>query len=358
MKKCKGCGVELQTTDKNRLGYTPKKDSEYCQRCFRLTHYNDVMINMQQGINNAEVLNKINKLDALVLWVVDLFDFEGCMIDGINRHLANKDIILVLTKRDLLPLTTGDQKIIQFATKRLKSYGINVLGGIIVGGLNKKVDNNVNDSILLINDVIDQFRNNRDVVVMGVANSGKSTLLNALLNDNKLTVSNHPGTSLDLNPIEMDDYTLYDTPGLVKEKSLLTKVDSNQLSTIIPKKRIKPIQYQLRKNQSIAVGGLARIDLIGCENTSVTCYFSNELNLHRGKSENADDLWENHLNELLVPTTTDKFDNFKKYSTTKKEDKMDVVISGLGWFSISGKVKEIIVYVDEDVDVIFRGALI
>ena len=42
-KKCVGCGVELQNTDKNLQGYTPKpintKEDMYCQRCFQLKHY-------------------------------------------------------------------------------------------------------------------------------------------------------------------------------------------------------------------------------------------------------------------------------------------------------------------------------
>ena len=42
-KKCVGCGIELQNTDKDLQGYTPKsidsKEDMYCQRCFQLKHY-------------------------------------------------------------------------------------------------------------------------------------------------------------------------------------------------------------------------------------------------------------------------------------------------------------------------------
>ena len=41
MKKCKGCGAILQSKDQNAPGYTPKENSDYCQRCFRLIHYDD-----------------------------------------------------------------------------------------------------------------------------------------------------------------------------------------------------------------------------------------------------------------------------------------------------------------------------
>ena len=31
---CKGCGVQLQNEDPDALGYVPKLDASYCQRCF------------------------------------------------------------------------------------------------------------------------------------------------------------------------------------------------------------------------------------------------------------------------------------------------------------------------------------
>ena len=38
---CKGCGAVLQTTDSKMIGYSPKAEAEYCQRSFRLIHYDD-----------------------------------------------------------------------------------------------------------------------------------------------------------------------------------------------------------------------------------------------------------------------------------------------------------------------------
>ena len=74
---CKGCGVRLQDSDPTLPGYTPKLDKAYCQRCFRIRHYDDVVISMQQGIDGAQVLQRIAQHDALILWVVDIFDFEA-----------------------------------------------------------------------------------------------------------------------------------------------------------------------------------------------------------------------------------------------------------------------------------------
>ena len=39
--KCQGCGAVLQHDQPGAAGYTPKVGSKLCQRCFRLTHYDE-----------------------------------------------------------------------------------------------------------------------------------------------------------------------------------------------------------------------------------------------------------------------------------------------------------------------------
>ena len=126
MTKCRGCGIELQYEDEKAPGYTPKKDSEYCQRCFRLMHYDDLTVSMRKGIDPDEVLNRVAEMDCLILWVADLFDFEAGMIPGINRLLTDKDIILAANKRDILPDTLSPDKCARFIFSRLKEQGIKI----------------------------------------------------------------------------------------------------------------------------------------------------------------------------------------------------------------------------------------
>lgn len=358
MMKCKGCGVELQFDKPDAIGYSPKKEAEYCQRCFRIRNYNDVTISMKQGISSEEVLTKISNIDALFLWVVDMFDFEANIVQGINRHLVGKDIVLVATKRDLLPITVGNRKLTEFMQSRLKELGIQIKGIVIIGDLATHANSDDNYSVDEVWNAINSMRNHRDVVIMGMANAGKSTLLNAMLGYNELTTSCYPGTTLDVNSIEMDGYTLYDTPGLTRYDSLLTHIDDALLKTIIPSKEVKQRGFQLRENQTLSLGGLVRLDLIGCDNASCVAYFSERLNIHRGKQEKADALWENHLHELLSPAIDKEFAQMKVYDLDKLYPKTDVVIHGLGWFCISGKVQSIHVYVPKEVNVTFRKAMI
>ena len=208
MKRCKGCGVLLQHETPAKVGYTPKSDADYCQRCFRITHYDDVVISMKTGIDPDLVLHQIAELDALILWVVDLFDFEANLIAGIHRHLPNKDLIMIASKRDLLPDTLGDEKLGQFILERCKENGIQLQGLVVCGDLVKHAYADDNASLDEVRNAIRQYRNGRDVVIMGMANAGKSTLLNALLGNRTLTTSRYPGTTLDMIQMDMGDYTL------------------------------------------------------------------------------------------------------------------------------------------------------
>lgn len=357
-RKCKGCGAILQSEKKDMIGYTPKADGEYCQRCFRITHYDDVMISMQQGIDSQQVLARIATMDALVVWVVDLFDFESSMIPGLNRHLLGKDIVMVAGKKDLLPLTLSNQKVADFLLERLQDFGIRIKEAVIASHMTNRINEEALACAQDVLEAIETHRHGRNVVVMGMANAGKSTLLNAISGFSGLTVSRHPGTTLDFNEIQMEDYIIYDTPGLTRQDSLLTHVDDALLKTVIPNKALKPRVYQLYENQTLSLGGLVRVDFIGVRNVSAVAYFAPGLKLHRSKQEKADRLWEMHYNEMLSPVLDEDMGSMKCYEFPLKNEKYDIVIHGLGWFCISGDADAVHVYCSEKANVTKRKAMI
>ena len=91
-----------------------------------------------------------------------------------------------------------------------------------------------------------------------------------------------PSTTLNLVKIDINDYlTLIDTPGLVDNGSILNRVDASMVKKISPKKEIKPRTYQLRKNQSIIIEDLIRIDYVEGEKNSFTLFVSNDLKVKR-----------------------------------------------------------------------------
>lgn len=349
MKKCRGCGITLQYTDPKEPGYTPKKDSDYCQRCFRLMHYDDLTISMRTGIDPEEVLQKVSKMDALIVWVVDLFDFEAGILPGINRLLMDKDIILAGTKLDLLPETLSADKLARFIFTRLKDQGIHIRSLTLTSSTR-------NIGIDELREAIVSYAKGRKVCVIGKANAGKSSLLNQLLGNHTLTTSRHPGTTLAFNEMEQDGITYVDTPGIEISHSMLMEVKESDLKTIVPAHAVKPIVYQLYNDQTFILGGLARVDLSVEGNAGCVFYMSDELKIHRTKSANADALWKKHYGELFTPVPL--HNHFKKYETHKRSDKMDIVIDGLGWLCLSGNIGHVSVQVPDKVSITFRKAMI
>ena len=346
---CKGCGATLQTTDPTALGYTPKQDSEYCQRCFRLIHYDDLTIPMKTGIDPDIVLQKIQEKDALILWVIDLFDFEAGIIQGIQRKLANKDIVMIATKRDLLPSSCGEEKIAKFVFSRLKELGIQIQRLILASNQEKM-------GVEEIKECVNELSNGRPVIIMGKANSGKSTLINNLIGSQVLTASRYPGTTLDFNEIDIDGVTYIDTPGIEIVNSMLMEISEADLKTVLPTKTIKPQVFQLKGEQSFFVGGLARIDLSGCNHASCVWYISERSYVHRTNGNYADEKWNQHRGTLFTPTPIEL--EMKQYKFHKNQEKVDVVIDGVGWACISGEVKTITVHVPKNVGVTFRKAIL
>ena len=112
MNKCLGCGVVLQNENPEALGYVSKEHS-LCKRCFRLKHYNEYE---QVAKTNDEYLKIINSIDdnSLVVYVTSILNLN---ITNLEKF---KNVFLVVTKKDILPKSIKDEKIISY----LKQNGI------------------------------------------------------------------------------------------------------------------------------------------------------------------------------------------------------------------------------------------
>ena len=356
---CKGCGVRLQDSDPTLPGYTPKLDKAYCQRCFRIRHYDDVVISMQQGIDGTQVLQRIAQHDALILWVVDIFDFEANLLPGLSRHLPGRDIVMIATKRDLLPQTLSDEKLAMFVLRPAERRGYPGGGHRAVRRSGAQSASSgqsfAGGSGKCHREVPSRPRCDRDGAWPMPARAPCSTGLCASAD---LTTSAHPGTTLDFVALRMEGYTLYDTPGITRHDSLLTHAPDALLREVIPMRPLKPRVFQLHEDQSYALGGMARLDVRCAKQGTVVAYFSERLKVHRGKAAKADELWHRHLGGLLSPTLDSDPDDMVMYSHPVRKEKIDVVIHGLGWFCVSPGISEVRVWVNRKVNVTFRKAMI
>ncbi|MFC6465448.1 ribosome biogenesis GTPase YqeH [Marinilactibacillus sp. GCM10026970] len=365
---CIGCGAVLQSEHENKAGFLPQsvinnidEDQEiYCKRCFRLRHYNEVQ---DVELTDADFLNMLHEISdkkALIINIVDIFDFNGSFIPGIQRFAGNNPVILVGNKTDLLPKSLKEGKMRQWLTERAHEAGLHPKAVFLTSAVKA-------DSVEALMKMIDKERNGQDVYVVGTTNVGKSTLINQIIKlatdtEDVITTSYFPGTTLGKIEIPLDDnHVLVDTPGIIQSSQIAHYLTPKELKYVTPRKEIKPKVYQLNEEQTLFLGGLARFDYIkGNGKQAFVCYLSNELNIHRTKLEKADDLYARQKGAVLTPPFEESLDTLpelKRFEFMIKEP-TDLVFSGLGWISIEHAGTKVAGWAPKGVDIIIRKSLI
>lgn len=325
MSKCAGCGTTLQCGDVSKEGYTSNINNKYCERCFKITHYNKYLFNDNDGSFYLKKLSFINKTGDLVILTVDflnMFDFDSFKIKN--------PILLVFTKKDILPRSVNESKFLS------KKYGnLNIKDKIFVSSKN-------NYNLDLLMDLIYRYKTSNNVYVCGLTNAGKSTLINKILknysdSDADITTSNLPSTTLDFLPkIVNDDLTLIDTPGLLDDGNIIFSLSESEIKNVIPNKEINPIIFQIKTNQSIVVEDFLRIDVP--EDNNVILYLSNKLRINRFYKD-SDKLFSLEKYEVIIP------------------DDSDLVIRGLGFIKFK-KNCVVNLYLKKGVNFFVRNSII
>lgn len=307
MNKCHGCGITLQNEDANKLGFTKKIESNLCERCFRIKHYNDYKRVIKDNDYVLDLLRSIDN-EALVVLIVDIINIPETF-DLVNKNLKN-DILLVLSKADLLPSEMYEEKLERIC----QSLNVNYIDKVVVSA-NKNY--NLDSLMSKINDL----KKTNEVYFVGFSNSGKSTLINKIIYNytdlnETITTSLLPSTTLDFIEIKINnDLTIIDTPGLLEKGNLIDEIDEKYLSKIMPKKKINPKVYQIKGTQVINVEDIISLET---SDTNMVLYISNNLKITREYNKKICGL-EYELN---------------------KDD--DLVIPGLGFISFKNKSKVII----------------
>ncbi|MGJ7921448.1 ribosome biogenesis GTPase YqeH [Neobacillus sp. LXY-4] len=361
---CIGCGVKIQTDDPAELGYAPKsaleKETIICQRCFRLKNYNEVQDVRLTDDDFLKILNEIGKKDALIVKIVDIFDFNGSWLPGLPRFVGKNKILLIGNKVDLLPKSVKPSKLIHWMKQEARDLGLKPEEVFLISASKGHF---IREAVA----AIEEYRNGKDVYVVGCTNVGKSTFINRVIKEfsggeDVITTSHFPGTTLDIIEIPLSDgKALVDTPGIINHHQMAHFIDKQDLKYITPKKEIKPKIYQLNEGQTLFFGGLARFDYLTGGRRSFVCYLSNELSIHRTKLEKADELYQDHVGEMLTPPRQEQLPEFPelvRHEFTIKEGKTDVVFSGLGWITVNEPGAKVAAHVPKGVSVMLRKSLI
>ena len=106
IKKCLGCGINLQTKDKEKEGYTEDLNNEICERCFKLKNYGEYKEVSLTNETYKQILSEINceaynpnaKEKSFFVadeggyanpFAVDMFDSEGWLEGHENEEGYN-----------------------------------------------------------------------------------------------------------------------------------------------------------------------------------------------------------------------------------------------------------------------------
>ena len=331
IKHCSGCGVKMQDDNILGIGFTTSLDNDMCMRCFRLKNYGDYESVSSNVIDYDSIFDGINSGNDLVLYVVDILNIPNNLRE--IREKLDNDCILVLNKRDLLPLSVKDEKIVEYLRNEKLGYD-----DIITVSSEKNTNMD-----LLFNKVL-KHKKSKNVYVVGYTNAGKSSLISKFIKnygdgDTKLTVAPLPTTTLDkiIIPIN-EELTLIDTPGLVDYDNIINFVDKKMYKKLNSKKEIKPKTYQLGKNESLLIGDLVRINYLEGDRNSLTFYIPNEIKIRRCRF---------------------KSDNLKELSNREFDIGYyeDLVIRGLGFIKIVASCK-IEIFINKDVSIYTRKNMI
>ena len=296
-KICFGCGSTLQSNDKEKEGYIPKEKyetSSYCQRCFRITHYGDVKeVNTPKNIN--EIVNNINKNAKYVLFLTDFITLNSEIIKVYRKIKTSKT--LVIGKCDLIPKSIHFSNIINCLKDTYKiKEDIKLISSKTNYGIKSLLD-----GLTLMNI--------NECYIVGESNSGKSTLINKLidLTDSKLdkiTTSKRLNTTLNFIRLKLnDDLTIIDSPGFVLS-------DNNTIENVI-----KPKTFQMKKDEIINIDNMyLKFD----KNTSITIYMNNDL---KTKKHFKDTLFDYNIN---VKSDTDLIIKRLGFINIKNECKVEI----------------------------------
>ena len=191
--KCFGCGVTLQNNDKSSLGYV-KNNGNYCERCFRINNYNEYQIVEKSTKEFYKIIDKINNVNDLVLLVVDVMSI-GEELKKLCSKLKNKPLIIV-SKRDVFSYKISDTKI------------CNLVNLPYLDILTVSSTKNYNMDLLM--EKIYEYKRSNNVYVVGLTNSGKSTLINKIIYNYtdlnlSITTSMLPSTTLDTIEIKLKE---------------------------------------------------------------------------------------------------------------------------------------------------------
>jgi ribosome biogenesis GTPase A len=302
----------------------------------------------------------------VVIKLIDIFDFHGTWVHDLREVINRRNpVILAVNKVDLLPPDAKLPRIRDWALTQSRALGLDVVDVFLVSGA---MGTNLKALVTRAATLAARYEDAR-IYLMGAANVGKSTLVNYMIKQGVLlttgkgqkpifdpvTVSPRPGTTLGLNPFAVlptllprasTSVIFYDSPGIMDPSHLWSRLRIDELRSILPVARVKPVSYRLSVGQSVLLGAMVRFDMTDGRPFFLTVFVSPNVTVHVTDTLKTEALLQKHAGGLFTPPfTPDRHEVFRLQSTPKTfalqgagwmQSAQDIVIPGLGWVSVTG----------------------
>ena len=345
--RCYHCGAILQCEHPNEKGYIIPESLNratpiqiiYCDKCFEtMKAFNNSELDQNVDKEVLKILDDAFATDAFIIWVVDLFSFNGTLNSEIADKVKKLNVSVVGTKPDLFPSNVKDDSLIAYLSERFASYGIKPKTIRLIN-TSGKVDGK--ELISAVNTI----RQGHDVYMIGNLTSGKTSLINKALKafENKTTrqirTIKYPGTHVDVLEIPLSRSSFfYELPGLSQDTSVVGKLEKEVVKQIVPKKDIKVTNRTLAPGDALMVGSLAAFEVIKGKTTAYRFYAAEGVETRKVSSKKLDDsINENNIRRFVRPVSERlvSFLDYDMFEYAMENDKKwhDIAIEGLGWLS-------------------------
>ena len=344
--RCYHCGAILQCENPDEKGYIVPESLNratpiqiiYCDRCFetmKAFNNSELSQDVDQGV--LKILNDAFATDAYIIWVVDLFSFNGTLNSEIANKVKRLNLTVIGTKRDLFPSGVKDESLIEYLKERFGEYGIKP-NTVRLLGTNKF------DAKELI-EAMNKARQGHDVYMIGNITSGKTSIINKALKgyENKtsrqIKTIKYPGTQLDVLEIPLSRSSFfYELPGISQNTSAAGKLEKDVAKQLTPKKALKVTQKSMSPGDALMIGSVAAFEILKGKSNTYKLYTAEAVETRKVSIKKLDDeINDNNVRRSIRPVS-DRLVSFLDYDMFEyamENDKKwhDIAIEGVGWLS-------------------------
>ena len=345
--RCYHCGAILQCEKPNEKGYIVPESLNratpiqiiYCDKCFEVMKaFNNSELDQQVDQEILKALDDAYATDAYIVWVVDLFSFNGTLNQEIAKKVKKLKVTVIGTKRDLFPQNVKDESLIAYLTERFNEYGIKPYSIKLMGSANK-----IDPKAYI--DAMNKVRGGHDVYMIGNLTSGKTSIINRALKgfENKtsrqIKTIQYPGTHLNVLEIPLSRSSFfYELPGISQTTSAVGILEKDVAKQIVPKKSIKMVQKSMAPGDALMVGSIAAFEVLKGKPTNYRFYAAEGVETRKVALKKLDEeIKANNVRRSIRPVSERlvTFLDYDMFEYGMENDKKwhDIAIEGVGWLS-------------------------